>query len=546
MESDMEFDRDALIQTFLAETEDHLSQMEEALVGLEEQPKDEELLATVFRVAHTVKGNCSVLELPVPEGFAHVLEGLLDRARSGALPVTSSLITLLLAAADALREMVPEAIAGASEMRPAHREVLDHLTRAAAGEAPDAEAPVSHPSVAGEEAGGARSRTLRVDRDKLDRMLDLTGEIAVARGRLLRKIEDLGAAGADALEAAREVEQLSLGLQEIVMSARMVPVGPTFRRYLRTVRDIAAANGREARLVIEGEDVEVDTSVIERLGDPLTHMIRNALDHGIEPPDVRVGAGKEACGTLTLRAFHEAGSVVVQVVDDGAGLSRARILLRAREAGLVAETAAPTEAEIQSFIFEPGFSTAESVTTLSGRGVGMDVVRRNIEALRGTIAIASEPGRGTTITIRLPLTLAIIEGLAVGVGDETYIVPIDAVVECIDLPEAERQRPEPSGVIGLRGKALPYARLRHLFGVPAAGRSAHEQVVVVRRGDGLVGIAVDALYGESQTVIKPLDRMFQKQAGISGSTILNDGRVALIVDVSLLLDDALAPAEVSA
>jgi two-component system, chemotaxis family, sensor kinase CheA len=536
----MEMDRDALIQTFLAETEEQLGEMEEALIGLEAQPADEERLATIFRVAHTLKGNASVLDLSVPEGFAHVLESLLDRVRGGGLPVTGGLITLLLAAVDALRQMVPEALAGVPDMRPAHRAVMARLTRMTAdGAAEDETAGPSALAVADEAAGG-RSRTLRVGRDKLDRMLDLTGEIAVARGRLLRHIEELGAAGTDALEAARVVEQLSLGLQELVTTARMVPVGPTFRRYLRTVRDMASANRREARLVLEGEDVEVDTSVVERLGDPLTHMIRNALDHGIEPPDVRVAAGKEACGTLTLRAFHEAGSVVVQVADDGAGLSRARILARAREVGLVGESATLTDAELQALIFAPGFSTAESVTTLSGRGVGMDVVRRNIEALRGTITIASEPGRGTTITIRLPLTLAIIEGLAVGAGGETYIVPVDSVVECVDLPDEERQRQEPCGVTALRGRPLPFARLRHLVGGDTAGVPAHEQVVVVRRGDGLAGLAVDTLYGESQTVIKPLDRLLQKQAGISGSTILNDGRVALIVDVSLLLDGALA------
>jgi two-component system chemotaxis sensor kinase CheA len=544
----MELDRDALIQTFLAETEEQLGEMETALIGLEARPEDEELLATVFRVAHTLKGNCSVLDLAGPESFAHAVEGLLDRLRSGARPVTAALVTLLLAAVDALRQMVPEALATGvvTELAPAHRELRERLMRVAAGEAEE-HAAVSPVMSMGDDAAGGRSRTLRVGRDKLDRMLDLTGEIAVARGRLLRRIEDLGSAGAEALEAARVVEQLSLGLQELVTSARMVPVGPTFRRYLRTVRDLAAANGREARLVLEGEDVEVDTSVVERLGDPLTHMIRNALDHGIEPPDVRVAAGKEACGTLTLRAFHEAGSVVVQVADDGAGLSRARILARAREAGLIAEAATPTDAELQALIFAPGFSTAETVTTLSGRGVGMDVVRRNIEALRGTIVVASEPGGGTTITIRLPLTLAIIEGLAVGAGGETYIIPVDSVVECVDLPDEERQRQEPCGVIALRGQPLPFARLRHLVGGRTTGVPEHEQVVVVRRGDGFAGLAVDRLYGESQTVIKPLDRLLQKQSGISGSTILNDGRVALIVDVSLLLDGALATGqEVSA
>jgi two-component system chemotaxis sensor kinase CheA len=529
----MDIDRAQIVRTFLAETDDHLHQMEEALIALETEPQDAERLAAVFRFAHTLKGNAGVLELVAPEAFAHVLEGLLDRAREGTLPVTRGLVTLLLAAVDALRQMVPDAVAGAQELRPQHRALLEELTRATDGSVADQPAvpvPAAFPAQEG-------ARTLRVDRDTLDRMLDLTGEIAVARARLRRSIDALGAVGAQTHEALEQTEQLCHGLQALVMETRMVSLGPTFRRYLRMVRDLAVGNGRVARLVTVGEDVAMDTSIIERLADPLTHLVRNALDHGIEPPAVRTAAGKDPCGTLTLRAFHQAGSVMVQVSDDGAGLDRDKILVRAREAGLVAPDATLSESEVRDLIFAPGFSTASSVTTLSGRGVGMDVVRRNIEGLRGTISIDSQPGAGTTVTLRLPLTLAIIEGLAVGVGDETYILPIEAVVECVDLPEAEHLRPEAEGVVGLRGRSLPYVRLRHLFGV-SAGRAAREQVVVVRRGDELAGIAVDVLRGESQTVVKPLDRTFRHHPSIAGSTVLPDGRVAFIVDVAVLLECA--------
>jgi two-component system chemotaxis sensor kinase CheA len=350
--------------------------------------------------------------------------------------------------------------------------------------------------------------------------------------------ERVGRVGEEVLEAHLETDPLYLELQELVMKARMVPVGPTFRQYVRTVRDMAAATGKSVRLLIQGEDVEVDTRVIEHLRDPLTHMIRNAVDHGIEPAHVRQARGKDPCGRVTLRAYHEAGSIVIQVADDGAGLDRERIVERAKSQGIVSEPEKLTDAEVYQFVFEPGFSTAETVTDLSGRGVGMDVVRRNVEALRGSIAIDSHPSEGSTITIRLPLTLAIIEGFGVGVGNETYVIPLEAVLECLELPAEEKPQGNGRGVINLRGKALPYLRLRNLFALD--GETPHrENVVVVQHGSGQAGIAVDVLYGASQTVIKPLGELFQGLPGIAGSTILGNGRVALILDVPGLLRDAL-------
>ncbi|HWU37949.1 MAG TPA: ATP-binding protein, partial [Candidatus Acidoferrum sp.] len=296
-----------------------------------------------------------------------------------------------------------------------------------------------------------RGRTLRVDLEKLDRILNLTGEIAIARGRLRQMLEErVGRAGEEVLEAHLEADRLYLELQELVMKARMVPVGPTFRQFVRTVRDMATATGKSVRLLIEGEDVEVDTRVIEHLRDPLTHMIRNAVDHGIEPPQVRQSQGKDPCGRVTLQAYHEAGSIVIRLADDGAGLDRDRIVERAKSQGIAAEPEKLTDAEICQIVFEPGFSTAESVTDLSGRGVGMDVVRRNVEALRGSVVIDGRQGEGTTITIRLPLTLAIIEGFGVGVGDETYVIPLEAVQECLEL-SAEAKSQNGRGVINLRG-----------------------------------------------------------------------------------------------
>jgi two-component system chemotaxis sensor kinase CheA len=321
-----------------------------------------------------------------------------------------------------------------------------------------------------------------------------------------------------------------MDLQELVMKARMVPLGPTFRQYARTVRDIGTAHGRRAELVTDGEDVEVDMRMVEHLRDPLTHMIRNALHHGIEPVKERKALGKSPAGRVTLRAYHEGGSVVIQVADDGAGLNRDAILARARALGRVSDIETVSEQDLYRLIFEPGLSTVERVTELSGRGVGMDVVRRNIETLRGSIGIQSREGVGTTITIRVPLTLAIIDGLSVGVAGETYIIPLDSVIECVELTGNGDQVNGGHGVLNLRGKVLPYARLRHLFDVNGTC-AVRENIVVVKHGDA----QVDVLYGEQQTVVKPLGKMFQGLPGVAGSAILGSGRVALILDLPSLL-----------
>ena len=313
-----------------------------------------------------------------------------------------------------------------------------------------------------------------------------------------------------------------------------MPVGPTFRQFIRTVRDVASAHAKQATLLFEGEDVEVDMTVIEHLRDPLTHIIRNSIDHGIEMPDVRAARGKDPCGKILLRAYHESGSIVIEVIDDGAGLNKQRIIERARSQKLAVEPEKLNDQELYQFIFHPGFSTAEAVTDLSGRGVGMDVVRRNIDMLRGFINISSEPGEGTMITIRVPLTLSIINGLKVGIAEQTYIIPMDTVVECIELPEQERTKAEKEGVINVRGRPLPYVRLKNFFEFngPAPSR---EYVVVVQNNGGYAGVAVHLLYGESQTVIKSLGKLFKGAPGISGSAILGNGQVALILDVGDIL-----------
>jgi two-component system, chemotaxis family, sensor kinase CheA len=552
--TDFELERDAIVQTFLGESQEGLAVMEEVLIALEVRGEDPELLGTVFRLAHTLKGNGSSLGFDGLVRFCHTLEDLLDRLRERSLPVTSELIALLLRAVDALREMVPAAAAGADALSGGQERLLRQLAaHAATAKAPAmAAAPVPAPEpqptpVASadpgprpstERAPGGSPRALRVDMHKLDRMLDLTGEIAIARNRLRRMLVE-GEASPETIEAQGEVDRLCQDLQERVMQARLVPLRATLRQHIRTVRDLSASQGKQARLLIEGEDVEVDTSVIEHVRDPLTHMIRNAVDHGIERPDRRRQRGKDPCGTIAIRARHESGTIVLEISDDGAGLDRERILDRARRRGL--DTARLEAGELQRLVFEPGFSTAEAVTELSGRGVGLDVVRRNIHALRGSVGIRSRAGEGTTIAVRLPLTLAIIEGFGVAVGDETYVIPLEAVAECLELPAETSADGDGRGVISLRGKPLPYVRLRRLFG--CAGDPRREHVVVVRQDDGTqAGLVVDDLHGESQTVIKPLGRIFRGLPGISGSAILGSGRVALILDVPALLARALAGA----
>jgi two-component system chemotaxis sensor kinase CheA len=538
----MEIQRDMILKSFTVETGEGLAQMEETILELEARPEDGELIQTIFRVVHTIKGNASILELPKLQAFAHAFENLLDEIRSRNLSVTPEIINLMLASLDILREMGAGAAKGRDETSARAREVLGRISKCIAGGAQSGPTRLEGENGTAVEPGAVRTppvndslRSLRVDVTKLDRLLDLTGEIAIARGRIAQLLENPGAADLVAIrETARAADSLHTELQELVLKARMVSVGPLFRQYSRTVRDLAKAHGKLARLEIEGEEVEVDTSVIEHLKDPVLHMIRNAIDHGIELPAVRKRKGKPASGTLTVRAAHEAGSIVIEVRDDGAGLSRERISEVARKRGIFAEPEKLGEQELFQLIFEAGFSTASAVSDLSGRGVGMDVVRRNVQALRGNVFITSEPGAGSTVHIRLPLTLAIIEGFGVGIGEDTYVIPVDQVIECVELPAREQNAGCRTGVLELRGQPLPYVQLREHFQTGGA-RTLRQNVVVVEHDSNRAGLAVDQLYGATQTVIKPLPHVFRNVPGVSGSAILGNGRVALILDIPALM-----------
>jgi len=376
------------------------------------------------------------------------------------------------------------------------------------------------------------SRFVRVQADKLDALIALIGELVIAGSATQILAARQGDNGTT--EAAARVCSLVEGARDRALQLRMVPIGETFTRFKRIAHEVSRSLGKDVELTITGGDAELDKSVVDQIVDPLTHLVRNALDHGLETPEERCAAGKPAQGRLALNAYHESGSIVIEVSDDGRGLSRERILAKAIERGLVSAGVEMSDADVHQLIFLPGFSTAEQVTDLSGRGVGMDVVRRNIQALRGEVSLASTAGRGSTVQIRLPLTLAIIDGFRIQVADHSFVVPLDGVVECIETP-AEVNTSTGAGCFHLRGEMLPLLCLRRhlgLQGEPPAQRS----VVVMRAAGRKVGVLVDRLLGEHQTVIKPLGRLFRRLRGISGSTILGTGSVALILDIPALVN----------
>lgn len=536
----MDFDFNAVLENFRAECEEGLQALEKSFLALEHAPDDVEEIQTIFRIVHTIKGNAFALEMPQLGKFAHEVENILGNLRDGAVKVTSTLCSALLKMVDALRAAAASAVIGEHALPADCAEPLKEIKgligeqlKALSG--PDVAQHTGHPAHNGT---GEYSNTLRVKVEKLDAMMDLSGEIAILQSRLERSLEGLGESGRESLETHQELRRLFLSLQEYLLKARMVSIQPLFQRFHRVVRDLASASGKKAALIVESGDVEVDTGIAEQLKDALMHMIRNAIDHGIETPEVRQQEGKNPCGSITLKARHESGSILIEVSDDGAGFHREKILAKARKKGLIAQQKL-TDQEILALVFRPGFSTADEVTGLSGRGVGMDVVRRNIDALHGAIHLESREGQGSTIHVRLPLTLSIVEGITVSAGGESYVVPLESVIECIQLPK-EAQSDAGNTVFSVRGEPLPYLRLRDVFGLKHAEPAIRENVLIVNYGGGKAGIAVDELLGKGQAVIKPLGKFFERTKGLAGSTILGDGCVALILDVPALVRESMA------
>lgn len=389
------------------------------------------------------------------------------------------------------------------------------------------------PSLAATTARPAES--VRVPAERLDELMNRVGELVIAQSRLAQIANQTGAVNEVALRAiAEDIDRLSSELRDTTMILRMMQVGTLFGRFRRLVHDLSGETGKQISFIAEGEGTEVDKTVIERLADPLVHLIRNSCDHGLEPPEERLAAGKAAAGTITVSAQQTGGEVVICVADDGRGIDRGAVRAKAEAQGLLAEDAAISDQDLLQMIFRPGFSTAASVTNLSGRGVGMDVVKKTIESLRGTIRVTSSEGLGTRIMLHLPLTLAIIECMIVRVGDARYAIPLSAVEECLELPAAEAAGKGGRAFLDVRGDLVPYLRLRALFQTDWP-LDLHQKVVIVSADTARVGLVVDQIIGNAQTVIKPLSRFHARLGAFAGATIMGDGTVALILDVADLL-----------
>lgn len=547
------------IAIFLEEAQELLRDCEDALLLLESTPDDAKLLNRIFRCAHTLKGTGAMLGFDALAEFAHDLESLLARLRDGALAVDRGAIDTLLAGIDVLRAHVAEIGGGPSVDAASRADVIARLRAAVLGESKPApvavETPtpvtaplrepvaaparVAAPPAAPRGGGGEESATsIRVPIEKVDRLVNLVGELVTTQSSISLMMSEFTPARLEELqEAVAQMDRYCREMQERVLGVRMLPVKSVFAKFQRVVRDLAASTGKRVELRIAGEETELDKTVIEKIGDPLTHLVRNAIDHGIEGPDERRASGKPETATLSLSAYQKGGSIFIEVAEDGRGLNRPRILETARRKGIVDADAGLTDAQIDALIFAPGFSTAPAVTDLSGRGVGMDVVLRNVTALKGGITIHTERGVGTRFQIKLPLTLAILDGLALRVGAQVLVVPLVAVIESV-VPRAGQARAVAGGpeVADVRGEYIPVVRARQVFRVhDDDDRDADGGIlVVIDAGSGRVALRVDEVVGQYQVVQKSLEQHYRRVPGIAGATILGDGRVALILDPSAL------------
>ncbi len=528
-----EVDFERLLQVFVEEATEILDALDEALLALSDSPSDSGALAEVFRRLHTLKGDAGTVGIPHLADFVHRLEDLFDGARRHGLAISAQAVALMLDASELLREMIAAL--------PAERE--DHRARAAEIsrrlDSPE-QLLVSQVEAVpdGARTGGPTDSTLRVPIENLDALVDLVGELAVSRTLFGLRLADVAASRAELVELHREADRLFLGLQEAVLRLRMVPVGRVLQRHRRLVRQLAEQLGKRVRLQLDGSDVEVDAGVAARLTDPLSHLVRNAIDHGIEPPEERVRLGKNEVGVVTIAVSQEPGHVVVRVSDDGRGLDRRRLLSKAKALGAAREASLSPDA-IDRLVFVSGLSTADRLNQVSGRGVGMDVVRQQVESLRGSVAVDNRPGEGTAFMLRLPLSLAVIDGFHVEVAGDTYVLPIESVVATAEMP-AELAS-QPTGLLPWRAETLPFLRLRDAFGFPAAAPARQIAVIV----DGMLGAAgreaqhaalvVDRVVGQEPTVVKALSSGFDAVRGLAGATVLNDGRVALVLEPDSLI-----------
>jgi two-component system chemotaxis sensor kinase CheA len=517
----MNLDLTVVYQQFQMEAEEQLSAMEEGILSLEHHPQPAEALQTLFRLAHSLKGNALMLGLGEISQIAERVEDVLDGLREGRFVATADLGEILLRTLQSLRRATRQVVASPAASSPV-LELLEGQGNTENSPQPSAFAEPSAPS------------TLRVPIAQLDRLMNLAGELSIARealAQLLRRYQK-----DTALQSlSSELERLVSDLREHARRVRVVPIAPVLRMYARVARDAALSYGKEVALVSAGEDTSLDAAIVEQLRDPLTQMIRNAVAHGIEPPEERAALGKPRQGTITIEISRVAGGVLISVADDGRGFSVEKIRARAKARGLDAENL--SEQELLRFVFEPGFSTADEVTSLSGRGVGMDLVRDRIEGLRGSVHIESQQGKGSAVTLRLPLSLLLVEGFLLGVGASQYLVPRDSVLACVELPDALRGAPR--GTLLYQEREVPFFDLRGLFRIEALP-AARQSVVLVRHGRDAAGLVVDGLYEEIQGVVKPLGPLLRTPRWFSGAMLLADGRIALILEPSALLREGLS------
>ena len=585
----MAIDLNRFIATFFDETQEHLESIEERAMALGNGRKDREVLDAIFRAAHSIKGGSGTFGFTQLADATHELETLFDGLRKGKGRADKKTVRLLLDACDAFKAHLARLKAGERGHDPAMETLraklggsrpdgtptaakpagtakpMEESFFAPAGADKEASAPKGEGSAYGlfdeepaaaptnvpekfgffEPPGGdtaaeqgrrkGDSSSIRVSVEKIDRIVNLVGELVIAQAMLQQACATTTGRDEDErlAHSLATLDRNTRDLQQAVMSIRMMPMEFVFSRFPRLVYDASARLGKKVHLRTQGHETELDKELIELLVDPLTHVVRNAIDHGIEPPAEREAAGKPEMGIVGMRATHRGGSVIIEVSDDGRGLDRARILAKARELGMPADDSM-SEQDAWGLIFEPGFTTAREITAFSGRGVGMDVVRRNIASLGGSVSISSVPGEGTVIAIQVPLTLAVLDGMIVSVGEEQYIVPLEFVAEAFKPgPTDIRTIVNQPSLVAVRGEQLPIVRLEDVVGLPASEAPRPEPLCLVVEVDNRrAALLVDTLIGQQQLVVKSLDTNLHAVPGVAGATILGDGRVALILDVA--------------
>ena len=524
---------------FHAESVDLLDGMEESLLFIQQHGIDKEHLNAIFRAMHTIKGGASMFHFETLVELTHTAENLLDKLRNFQLEISDEIITLLLELKDHVNNLIEDIIQNdCSEkyndeflkLNEKYKQKLKAFLDADYKPEPFVEVLEESSS---KDIQKKSPTLLKIESSKIDSIINLLGEMVITTASVMQhsiRINDK-----PLKESIDNLYKILEELREASMKSRMVPVFDTFNKYQRVVRDLSMKLDKKIDFKIIGGDTELDRVIIEKISDPLMHLVRNSIDHGIEDKEQRVKSKKPETGLISITASHEAGYIIIKVKDDGRGLDKEKILNKAIERGIVSAKDKLKEQEIFNLILEAGFSTVDKVSDISGRGVGMDVVKKNIEELRGSIEINSKFGKGMTTIIRLPLTLAIIDGFRVMIDGNLYIIPLEMILECIELTDEYREFIEYNNFINLREHVLPILDLRSFFGYSKSNRVSKENIVIVHFGISRVGLIVDELLGEFQTVIKPIGKVFRNLKGIGGATILGNGRVAPILDIPMLL-----------